>query len=90
MELNKKNNGVDLIVFGVFIFLLRYVPFYNYEPLNKWFSLDKASTLCNTFFGGLANQCDWITPLNVGVIILSVGLVLYGVYEFGQSKVNKN
>ena len=81
-------NGLPFIIAGAVLFILRYIPVYHYNAVffDKWFSLDSASGLCDTILGYLVNQCNWIKPLNMIVIVAAVALAGYGIFLIYQEK----
>ncbi|MFW6285852.1 MAG: hypothetical protein ACOC16_01630 [Nanoarchaeota archaeon] len=81
MKKNNHKRGLLLLTAGLFVFVARYVPLYNYNVgfVDKWFSLHSLSGLCGTIAGNFLDRCNWIVPLNIIVIILSIILVGYGI-----------
>jgi len=79
-----QNKELKLIIGGVILFLLRYIPIYHLNEgiFDKWFSLSNATQLCNTFLGALANQCMFVKPLNIIHILISISLIGYGIYIY--------
>jgi hypothetical protein len=88
MAKSENKKGLPFIISGAVLFILRYIPAYHYNAgiIDKWFSLDSASNICGTFLGNLANQCNWVKPLNIIVIIAAVALVGYGIFLIYQEK----
>ncbi len=84
-----KNNSkeIKLIVGGLAIFMLRYIPFYNYKDNSMWggwYSISSANSACNTMFGSLAKECVIVKPINALLIIVVVALIGYGLYLLFQ------
>ncbi len=78
-----KKNAIFYIAAGAGLFILRYIPTVQYGAgaITKWYSVDAANSFCNSFFGMVADNCNWVKPLNVIMIVGSIGLVAWGVYS---------
>jgi hypothetical protein len=88
MTKSEIKKGLPFIIAGAVLFILRYIPLYHYNTgiIDKWFSLDSASGLCGTFLENLADQCNWIKPLNIIVIVAAIALAGYGIFLIYQEK----
>lgn len=79
-----KNSGNLDIFLGVILFFIRYIPILD----NK--SIDSISQACNTNLRFFMVNCDVIKPLNIGLIIGSIALVAYGIYQNIQNNNKKD
>ncbi len=88
---NPKKIGINCIVVGVIIFILRFIPFYPYKQgfIDTTISLDQAASFCNSFLGTLVGNCSWVKLLNILSYIVPVALVGYGTYLIITEK-NRN
>jgi hypothetical protein len=66
------------IIDGVIIFVLRFIPFYDYE--SNTISLDQAASFCNSYLGILVGDCNWIKLLDFASYIIPLAFVGYGIY----------
>jgi hypothetical protein len=81
--MNKK--GIFHILFGVIIFLSRYIPLFHYRGhlLDQWYSIVDYSKACNTVLDIVLDNCELINILNTSMIVVSVLFVIYGfIYLF--------
>ena len=69
------------IIAGILVFLVRYIPVYKVSDFLGRISLNQGNKLCSTFLGAIAQQCNWVTPLNWAFIIVSAGLIIYGLSQ---------
>ncbi len=93
---NSKNNSsaakktaLFYVAAGTGLFILRYIPTVKYGagPITKWYSVDAANAFCNSYFGMIADNCNWIKPLNILMIVGSLALVGWGAYSlYSQNK----
>lgn len=82
MEKNKK--GLILLITGIALFVLRYVPLISQKGLlgkTTWYTLREYASGCNSFLGSFVQRCSWVEPLNWIMIALAIILVVYGAYS---------
>lgn len=79
----EKKNAILYLTAGAGLFILRYIPTVKYGagPITKWYSVDAANAFCGSFFGMIADNCNWIKPLNIVMIIASLTLIGWGLYS---------
>lgn len=77
--------GLGYIIWGAFLFLLRYIPLRGIFE-DESISLEGAVSLCNSFIGYFMERCNWLKPLDIIVIMASIGFVLYGFIQYIKSK----
>ncbi|MDD4983728.1 MAG: hypothetical protein PHH82_02735 [Candidatus ainarchaeum sp.] len=78
MDTDLRQKKYLLIIIGVILFLLRFVPIYPQG--EKVFSLSYAHTFCGSILGGLLEQCNLVLVVDWIVIIASVVLVVAGLF----------
>ena len=81
-----KNKTQSFIALGsaIVLFVLRYVKFYHYQKglVNMHISLSNAAKICELPFFNMVQQCSYVTPINIVIWILIIGLLGFGVYKF--------
>jgi hypothetical protein len=78
-----KKRGIFPILFGIIIYLARYIPIFHYQTLliDKWYSIVDYAGACDSLVSIVLENCNMIETLNIAMIVVSVLFLVYGLFR---------
>jgi len=83
-----KLDGPHLSGIGALMFIVRYVPFFNVNLVfvNRVYSLDEMSGVCNSIVGLVIPNCGIVKLLDMILLVGAAVLFIYGLYLSHKGK----